>query len=179
MSKLAKKAFLCLILFLISSYSITLVGGAFPYALTTEDLPEGFELVSTTTNTDLLIVQTWKTPSDTIGMTTLTAEDSGTKSNASTVIDSLSILGATSVSVSGSDEAKKIDLMMMVTIYARIDKYIIFSAAVVSTEADVITLIEAQITKIPGDGGGAPGFILLYSITAISSTAIILRKKKE
>ena len=180
MSKfLRKKTVLYLILCLISSMSIITVTAAFPYALTTEDLPDGFELVSNLVNTDTQISQTWKTPSDTTGMTSLTVEDSGSVDNASSIIDSLSLLSPTSVSVSGADEAKKISFLTITTIYVREDKYILISAAVVSDEADVITLLEAQITKISGDsGGGAPGFVLFSSIAAISVVAIILKKRK-
>ena len=176
MSKLLrKKTILTLILCLIASMSIMTVTAAFPYALTTEDLPEGFELVSTLLDTDLHISQTWKTPSDSTGMTSLSVENAGSVSNASAVIDALSLFGSTSVSVSGADEAKKVSILMLTTIYAREDKYILISAALASTEADVITLLEAQVTKISGKSS-APGFILLSSIAAISVFSIILNR---
>ncbi|PWI48571.1 hypothetical protein CEE45_05885 [Candidatus Heimdallarchaeota archaeon B3_Heim] len=124
------------------------------------------------------ILQKWKTPSDTDGMTTLTVEDSGSKSNASSVIDALALFSPTSVSVSGADEAIKVDLIMVTTIYARKDKYLLISSAFASTKADVITLLEAQISKLPGDSGGAPGFVLFSAIAAISVVAIILKKRK-
>ena len=135
-------------------------------------------MVSTSFSTDLGILLTWKTPSDTDGMTTLTVEDSGSKSNASSVIDALALFSPTSVSVSGADEAIKVDLIMVTTIYARKDKYLLISSAFASTEADVITLLEAQISKLPGDSGGAPGFVLFSAIAAISVVAIILKKRK-
>jgi hypothetical protein len=179
MLKFPKKIVLYLILCLISFYSVTIVVGAFPYVLSSEDLPEGYELVQTTVNTDLQIAQVWKTPTDTTGMTSLTVDDSGTVSNASTVMGALALFGPTSVSVSGADEAKKVELLMISTIYAREGKYIIISAAFAATEAEVITIIEAQITKISGNGGGdggVPGFILFSSIAAI---AVMTKKQRK
>jgi len=44
---------------------------AFDYAVVDADLPTGFELQSNTSVSNIAIVQVWKTPSDTNGMTTL------------------------------------------------------------------------------------------------------------
>lgn len=68
-------------------------------------------------------------------------------------------------------------MMGICSITAQKDDYIAIGSG---NEAEVITILEAQMEKLPGgDGGGAPGFVLITAIFAIGATGIILKKTKR
>lgn len=150
----------------------------FPHKLTNADLPEGFELVTTTNDTQNEIVQVWKTPSDTNGTTILTVIDYNTTDAAKFAIAGAKIFFGTPFTVSGADEAVNSSIMGIDTILARKKAYVASCSDISSDIEDVITLLEAQMKKIPGDGG-VPGFTLFTTFIAISICVITFKKNRK
>ena len=148
---------------------------AFDYAVVDADLPTGFELQSNSTQTATTITQLWKTPSDTAGLTIMSCTNYSTTDDARDIINGKKTIGFTqSVHVSGADEA----VLNLKTIHARKGAFIATSSSITSEEADVKTLLSAQMNKIPGSGG-APGFALITAIGAIAAASFLLKKPKK
>lgn len=150
----------------------------FPHKLNNDDLPEGFELVTTTNDTQYEIVQTWETPSDITGSTILTVIDHNTTDAAKLAIVGANLLAGDPVTVSGADEAVNSSFFGIDTIIARKKSYIASCSDIASDAEDVITLLEAQMEKIPDDGG-VPGFTLLATFIAIGVGVITFKKNRK
>lgn len=153
--------------------------GNFPYKLTTADTPDGYELVSSYYETNFTITQSWNTPTDNYGLTSLTVTDYNTTNAAKSVITGLALFSPTDESVSGSDDTVSVILVFSETIYARNGKYVATCISVSSTHEEVITLLEAQMDLINGgnSGGSAPGFSIQISLIAIGIITVLLKKK--
>ncbi|MHA1940447.1 MAG: hypothetical protein ACXAB2_02030 [Candidatus Hodarchaeales archaeon] len=150
----------------------------FPYQLTTNDLPTGFELVFTENSTLYVLEQTWKTPSDPTGATMLTVVDYNTSSLAKSTIQLSGLFAGNPVKIEGADRTVNISFIGS-TIMAQKGSYIATCAAITSSAEDVITLLEAQMAILPKSGGGIPGFTVMFSILSVGTLVLIQKKAKR
>jgi len=153
---------------------------AFDCAVVNADLPSGFELQSTTVETATMISQVWKTPSDTTGLTMMSCTNYTQTATAKDIIEGIKVARPdyNYTSVSGASEAVEVWYQTDKTIYARKGAFVAYSATITSEEADIKTLLSAQMNKIPGSSI-TPGFALITAIVAVAVASFLLKKPKK
>ena len=175
--KINKTLFLAMVLVLTFFIVPAVAGKEFQNALTEDDLPDGFTLVQTTTSSETNLSQIWKTPSDDLGLTTLSVLKYNNSDDLDTVWNQYKILGTgDSVSFSGAEESLNVSLFGLHIYYAKVGNYIVFSSDIASEFKDVKTLMEAQIGKLKG--ASSPGFTLGLLLLAFGSLALVIKKKR-
>lgn len=186
------------VLFMVVS-AVMAQDGIFQYALAETDLPAGYELIETTTQTSSQIPsiqQTWKTPSASGINTTLLslADYSAAAGGSNGAMLGLELNEGTPVTVNGADRVINSSYEFMPSVYvsyinAQKGEFIATCNDWAIEISEVITLLEAQMAKLSGNSAattttgeisaGSPGFDLVPILVAMVASVTGYKRFKR
>lgn len=186
MMKNTKKLFVCLLILTTISFAPIAGANTFKYALTQNDLPSGFVLVSST-GSKYSSSQSWKTPSNTTYRLYLTVNefnDTATENNLWSVD---TIIGHTTTfngADKGFNDTSFIAGGTAYIYYAEKGLFIIKTSWVLtvyntSTLMNEKVLMEAQLNKFTASSHSSPGFTSFIFLLSFGILGLVLSRRRK